>query len=623
MTIDIAILLLIIGFTLAAFVREWMPLDLVALSCLGLLLLFDLVTPAQAVAGFGNEAVITVMMMFVLSDGLVRSGLINRAAYRFAAVSEHSHWPSTILLMLLTAVMSAFINNVAALTIFMPVALHLANHHRVSPSRLLLPLSYASIFGGTCTLVGTSTNLLISSLAHEQGFPPFTMFEFLPLGLILFAIGLLYTIALPMRRLPPRVPITELTRRYGLASYLTEVKVPKGSDLLGQTVIDAQISERFQLNVLMILRGKQRISIDLRSTLIAPDDVLILRGAVDDIQSFQQVYDLLLLPDYKVREHAIGEGDNVLTEIQLAPNTRLTGRTLKDIDFRKTYGAFVLAVARTGDMIHDKVAYIELQQFDTLLVFGPRAKVEALQELDDFLPIGSLVEQAARVIEARQHAAEHDADDDEDENGAPASGALAPRWWISATILPIVMLLAAFGIMPIVKASMLGAVAMLVSGVLTMQQAYRAINWTVIFLVAAILPLGTAMLNTGLAGVIGQSLADWGAEMGPYGVLAMLYLGTTLFTELMSNNSTAVIMVPIAVQTAALMHLDGRTFLMAVTFAASASFLTPMGYKTNAMVYGPGGYRFVDYIRAGLPLKIVFWIVSIVLIPMIWPLTPV
>lgn len=593
MGFDAYLLLAVVGFTIAAFVREWLPIDLVALSSLALLLLFGLVTPEEAAAGFGNEAVVTVMMIFILSDGLVRSGLVTKMAHRLAGISGRTPWPGALLVLSVAGVLSAFINNVAALTIFMPVCLHLAKHYRLSPSKLLLPLSYATIFGGACTLVGTSTNLLISSLADDLGFAPISMFELAGLGAVLFAVGMAYNV-LAMRTLPERAKLDGLTSKYRLGKYLTELKVPDGSKLVGSTVMEEGVSHKFQVNVLEIVRDGQRIASELRSLTVRPGDTLIVRGGMEDIVSFKERYGLKLLTEAKLRDSDIADRDTVLAEVQVAPTSSFVGQTLADIDFRRRYGCFVLAVSRMGGVIREKVAYVPLQQWDTLLVFGPRKRLDAVEQSDDFVP----------VQEVELHLQ------------------LRPDWWIPALVVPAVMILASIGVMSIVEASILGAVILLVTRCLTMPQAYRAINWTVIFLVAAILPMGKAMVSTGLAGVIGRGVASLGTAWGPIAVIALLYLATTVLTEIMSNNSTAVLMVPISLEIAATLGYEARPFLMAVAFAASASFLTPMGYKTNAMVYGPGGYRFVDYLKLGTPLKIVFWILTVLLLPHFFPLVP-
>ena len=299
-----------------------------------------------------------------------------------------------------------------------------------------------------------------------------------------------------------------------------------------------------------------------------------------------------MLTDIKLEDSDLSDENNILSEIQLSPTSRLTGSTIKDIDFRRRYGCFVLALNRTGEMIREKITYIELKSWDTLLVFGPRARVESLYSTDDFVPLEEL------KLRLR----------------------MPKRWWVSMVIIPVVVLLAATGAMPILKASLLGAVALILSRAITIQQAYDSINWTVIFLLAAILPLGTAMANTGLDQVIGLSIADFGQGYGPLMVLALMYLVTALLSEIVSNNSTAVLMAPIAYTAATNLGVDPKPMLMAVAYAASASFLTPMGYQTNAMVYGPGAYKFMDYMKFGAPLKVIFWIISIIMIPKFWPL---
>ena len=587
------LLFAIILFTIVAFAFEWLPIDVVALASLGLLLLFNLVTPEEAISGFSNPAVITVMMMFILSDGLVRSGLIGKVGHRIASLAGQSHWSATVLILVLTGTLSAFINNVAAVSIFMPVAIHLAKHYQFSPSKILLPLSYASIFGGTCTLIGTSTNLLVSALAEQHGAGAFHMFEFASLGLVLFGVGMVYNL-LVVKLLPSRTQTESLTGKYRLSEFLTEVKVPAESRLVGRTVLTEKLSERFRINVLEVLRGKAKIAQDIRNTRIRPDDVLIVRGSMEDIVGFKEQYALLLLTDIKLMDSDLSDENNILAEVQLAPTSVLEGQTLKDIDFRRRFGCFVLALNRTGEPVRDKVAMIPLKRWDTLLVFGPRTRVEALYAEAGGSDFVSLQEHDLRLR-------------------------LSPRWWLGALIVPTVVVLAATGLMSILEASILGAVAMLVTGCIKVQEAYKAINWTVIFLVAAILPMGKAMENTGLAGIIGDHIAALGQSAGPYLVLAVIYLGTSLITEFMSNNSTVVLMVPIAISVAAGLHVDPKPFLMAVAFAGSASFLTPMGYKTNAMVFSPGGYRFMDYIKAGVALKVLFWLISTLLIPVFWP----
>ncbi|HMB53246.1 MAG TPA: SLC13 family permease [Thermoanaerobaculia bacterium] len=588
---DPYILVGIIVFMLVSFALQWLPLDVTALTTLALLLLFDLVTPQEAIAGFSNEAVITVMMMFILSHALVESGLIHRLGYRVTHISGRSPWRATTALLVTVGVLSAFINNTAAVAIFMPLALMLAKHYKISPSKLLIPLSYVSIAGGTCTLIGTSTNLLVSSLAVDAGMEPFQVFEFFAFGGVLFVVVLAYNLFVNIRTLPPRADAADLTGKYSMGAYLTELRVPEGSPLVGSTVLDEGISERFGLNVLEIIRGKVKISQDIRNTPLAPEDLLLVRGSMEDIVALRGHFGLQLLTDLKLADASLTDRTNVLAEMQVTPQSQLAGQTLKDIDFRKRYGAFVLALNRTGALIRDKVAFIPLQPWDILLVFGPRARIEGLGQQEDFLPVGEL------DVKIR----------------------LAPRWWLPLIVIPIVVFTASLAFTSILKAAILGAVALLLGRSLTIQQAYKSINWTVIFLLAAVLPLGVAMQKTGLAATLGGAIASLGDHGGPLLVLGVIVVVTALMTEVVSNNSAAVLMVPIALSAAATLGVDAKPMVMAVTFAASMSFMTPVGYQTNTMVYGPGAYRFTDYLRAGAPLALAGWIMAVLLIPRIWP----
>jgi di/tricarboxylate transporter len=588
---DQILLIVVIVLTMAAFAREWLPIDLVALSSLALLMLFGLVTPQEAISGFSNEAVITVMMIFVLSEGLLKSGLITKLAHRMAGFSGATHWRGTVLLITVAGFLSAFINNVAALTIFMPVSIHIAKHYRVSASKVLLPLSYATIFGGTCTLIGTSTNLLISSLSGEYGFRPFSMFEFASLGLILFAVGMVYTVLVMMRFLPDRQTGDSLAERY-LGGFLSELDVPEGSKIVGRTIVEERVNERFRVSVLEIVRDRTHLA-EVHAVRLQPGDRLILQGSFDDLVSFSEQSGLQLMSQADP-DREIESGDNVLMEVQISPVSRLVGSNLRSLDFRRRFGANVLAMRRTGEIIRQQLVQVRLQRWDTLLVFGPRRQVEAFAARDDFVNL----QEVGIHLELRR------------------------RWWIDLAIMVSVVGLASLGVVSILAASIYGVVALLVTRRLTMQEAYRAINWTVIFLVAAILPMGKAMVNTGLAARVGDLITQASAGAGPLVLLSILYLVTTILTEIMSNNSTAVLMVPVAISVAGTLNADPFPLIMTVAFAASASFLTPMGYKTNAMVYGPGGYRFMDYILFGAPLKVVFWLISVTLIPILWPWQP-
>jgi di/tricarboxylate transporter len=584
-----ALVLLLLVFMLVASALEWLPVEVVGLVVLAALLASGVLDLDEAMSGFADPAVLTVLLMMVLSESVAESGVVSRIGHLIAGRALGSHRLAVALLFLTAGSLSMFINNTAAVAIFIPVAVQIAKLQRASPSRYLLPINYAAIVGGTCTLIGTSTNILVSSLAAARGVPEFRMFEFLPLGLVFVALGLAYSLAI-VRFLPDRGDATSLTSKYQLAPYLTEVRVPSGSRLVGRTVVEERISDRFRLNVLEILRGNARISYQIRNTPIAADDILIVRGAMEDIVACKEQLGLLLLSDTKLTDRELADRDNVLVEIQISPTSTLEGMSLKEVDFRRRFGAFVLALARAGELIREKLALIPLRRWDVLLVFGPRRVVEQTLAGDEFLALQEM------ELHLRLHR----------------------RWWLHVSTLVAVVVAATVFDVDILKAAFLGVVVLFASRTVRVQRIYRSIHWSVFFLLAATIPLGIAVERVGIAPAVGAWIAERGGAGGPWLALALLYLATMITTEILSNASTAVLMVPVAMSTAAALGVDPKPFLMAVAFAASNGFVTPVGYQTTAMVYGAGNYRYRDFLLAGIPLNLLFWVVASLLIPVLW-----
>jgi len=584
------ILLALLAFLLIASALEWMAIEVAALTVLAALLATGQLSVGEATAGFSDSAVLTVLLMMILSEAVADSGAIAQVGHRIARLARGSFPAAAALVLIVAGVTSMFINNTAAVAIFIPVVIQLAKQHRSSPSRLLLPLNYAAIFGGTCTLIGTSTNLLVSSLAQGRGLLPFSMFELFPLGIVFFATGLAYNAWL-IRRLPDRGDPGNLTGKYQLTPYLTEIRVPADSRLIGRTVVEARVADRYRLTVLEILRGPRRIAYDLRSTPIQAEDILIVRGTMEDIVLFKEQQVLLLLTDVKLSDRDLAGEDTTLVEVQLSPASTLEGMSLREIDFRRRFGAFVLALGRTGETIREQLSRVALRRFDTLLLLGPRRTVEQLFRLDDFLPLQEV------DLRLRLH----------------------PRWWLHTAALAGVVIAATLFHVPLLAAALVGAVVLLASRAVKIQRVYRSVNWSVFFLLAASIPIGTAFEKSGLAARLGEGVAVAGSDYGPWLALSLTYLATMVLTEILSNASTAVLMVPVALSTAAVLGVDSRPFLMAVTFAASNGFVTPIGYQTNAMVYGAGNYRYTDFLRAGLPLNLLFWLLASLVIPLLWP----
>ena len=587
------LLLLVAAFV--AFFKELFPLEVTAFGLLGVLLLSGLVTPAQAVSGFSNKAVVAIGALFVLSHGLAQTGLVASAAERLAGWAGERRWLGIAALLAAIGLLSGFLNNTAMVAIFIPLTMSLCSRLKLSPSRVLIPLSYASIFGGTLTLIGTSTNLLVSSIAEEAGEPAIGMFELTPLGAVFLVFGLAYIVLFARRLLPERVPPGDLTSKYRLGKYLTEVRIRQGSKLAGSTCKAVGVGREYGINALAVLRGGQRFTENVGVLPLVEGDELIVQGGVDDLLRMRKELDVALLPDVKLTEEELAEGGQVTTEALVPPTSSLIGRTLTSAGFRARFGGFVMAIRRHARTRRDKVAGTILRAWDALLILVPRDGLERLRSSPDLIVL-------AEAVPFRLQ---------------------RPRlWWLILALLPLVILVAALGILEIAVSALLGAIILLLSRVLKPSDAYGAVDWSVLFLIAAFVPVGHAFLETGTADFIASGIlrvAGFLPLATAWAVLALLYLTTSLLTQIVSNAAAAIILAPIAMSLAATLGVDSRPFLVAICFAASAEFMTPMGYQTNMMVYSPGGYRFLDYTRFGAPLNLGFWLIASLLIPRIWP----
>lgn len=585
MTMQAIMVLAILVGTVALFVSEKYPLDLVAMIGLGTLLAFRLVTPEEGFSGFSNPATLTVAAMFILSAGLQKTGAtaaVGRLMVRFGT----NHYAALIVIMGTITVMSAFVNNTAAVAVFIPLVMILANRRRMSASKLLIPLSYASQFGGVCTLIGTSTNLLVSSISEQAGHGSFSMFEFSRMGLILFAAGVAFFLLLGRWLLPDR-QVREIAATYHLGEYVTEMRVRHDSPLVGRSVLDSRLGAEHDVTVLRVLQVGEAGWAPLRQVL-EPDHVLLVHGSIGELMRLRSL-GLEMNVDFKLRDETLQTEDLRLVQALVAPGSSLIGHTLKELDFRNRYKSLVLAMLRRGETINDKLSSISLSLGDVLLLQAHEGDITGLRRNKDFIVLDEVPGTALR-------------------HRAP----------LVIGILVAVVGLAAFNVFPILVTALLGCVALLVTRVLHIEEAYNAINWQVIFLLAGILPLGIAMQTSGAAGFLAERAVGVVGDMGPVAVLAVIYLMTSIMTDTMTNAAAAVLLAPIAISTAEQIGVDPRPFLMAITFAASTGFSTPVGYQTNTMIYNPGGYKYTDFLRTGVPLSILFWILSVIFIPRLW-----
>ncbi len=592
MILETLIVSAILLLALVLFVTELVPIDLTALLIVGLLILTGVLTPAEGFSGFSHPAPVTVAAMLVLSAGLIRTGAVAKLGQKVSALGGSSEISHLVVIIPVIALLSAFISNTAAVAMFIPLVLNIAREKNLSPSKMLLPLSYAAILGGACTYIGTSTNIIVGTIFAEGGRPPLQMFEFSGLGMVLLGLGTVYLLAIGQRNLPSRPTEASLTEGYRLREYLTELVIRADSPLLDKTLKETDFSQQLDIEVLEIQRGQYKLRLFLQDIQLRGGDVLIVKGNLENILKIRDTEGVDILAEVKLSDRDLKSEDVTLAEAVISPDSFLIGRTLKEANFRQRYQATALAIRRHGSQIRDKLGRVRLRVGDMLLVQVRKLVLENLRQDSDFM----------LVLEESQ--------------GSDFRFSKLP---VAALIFLGVIAAAASRELSIELAALFGAMAMVVTRCITLQQAYRAVDWRIVILIGGTLALGTAMDKTGTANLIAESLVGWSGALGPVALIAVLYLLTLAMTELMSNNATAALLTPIAISIAHHGGWDPRPFVFCVAFAASCSFLTPIGYQTNTMVYGPGGYRFTDYFKVGVWLSLISWLAATLLIPRIWP----
>ncbi|WP_246308127.1 SLC13 family permease [Halorarum salinum] len=599
------ILVLVLG-VLVLFVTEPVPVDVTALGLLVTLLLVgpvstaladaglvagsvELVSVEEGLSGFANAATLTVLAMFVLSEGVRRTGVVQRLGAlisRLTGGDESRQLGATIGLV---GPVSGLINNTAAVAVLLPMVTDLADRGGTSPSKLLLPLSYASMVGGTLTLIGTSTNILASDLyarlAPEAIAREFRMFEFLPLGAVLLVIGSVYLLTVGRWLTPARIePRADLTEEFEMAEYLTEAVVRADSPLVGRRVESVLEDTTFDVDLVQLIRDRRVFLEPLGQKEIQAGDVFAVRTDRATLVDLLDVEGLDLVPEATVAEEDLeaAPGPKNLVEVVVAPGSSLVGESLATARFRQRYDATVLALRRGGELIRQRMDDVPLRVGDTLLV---QASADSLERLD-----------ANRNFIVAQEVERHDYRES--------------RTPVAVGIVGLVVALAALGVMPIVVSALAGALAMVLTGCLRPPEVYEAVQWDVIFLLAGVIPLGIAMESSGAAGLLADAVVAAGDVLPPLLLLGVFYVVTALLTNVVSNNASVVLMIPVAIEAAETLGANPLAFAMAVTFAASTAFMTPVGYQTNLFVYGPGGYKFTDYVRVGGPLQAIFAVVT-------------
>ncbi|MEZ5277568.1 MAG: SLC13 family permease [Opitutaceae bacterium] len=596
MTWEILLIMVLLVGALVSFALEKIPPDVTALTLLALLVGSGLLSLDIALDAFSNPAPITVGCMFILSAALEKCGLIDRLAAAMGGLAGLGYTWFLFIMMTAVAFLSAFINNTPVVVVFMPVILSLARKLDVPASKLLIPLSYASIFGGMCTLVGTSTNILVSGIAQNEAQPPLAMFEMAWVGIPVLVVGIFYVVVFGRRLLPTRETLTSILTDEERREYITEAFVQHGSPVIGKTLGESNINQKRGIRVIDLVRFGVSLQSQLSEIVLAEGDRLVLACRPSGIVQARSLEGVDFVAESGLGLEQIAAHEGMLVEGMIGPGSSLAGESIKDVNFRQRFRMIILAVHRRGRNVREKIETLRLDFGDTLLMLGTEGAINQLRRSDDILII--------------------------DRPPVPAENRQKKAPIVIATIVGVIAS-ASFGLARIEYAAFVGVVVLFLTNCLRPKEGYASIQWNILFLIFAMLGMGAAMQSTGasvylalqIVGFVDQFVSE---AYKPLVMLACIYLLTTVLTEILSNNAAAVLMATIAGGLAGALGVSPRPFFIAVAIAASASFATPIGYQTNTYVYGVGGYRFRDFVKIGIPLNLVCFVISMIVIPMVW-----
>ena len=608
MTLQIGLTLAVILITLIAFIREWAAPDVIALSVLCLVVALGLVDPGKMTEVFKNEAPLTIAALFVIGGCLEKSGAVDHIGRALRDRLSGNTRTAILSFSLITAFFSAWMNNTAIVAIMLPVTLGFARSKNIAASRLLMPLSYASILGGCCTLIGTSTNILVNSTLREIGEKPMTMFELAPLGIPLAIAGILYLTIFGPRLIPARSSITGALEIDSRTSPLHHLLIGAGSPLVGKLLSDTPLADRAMgIHVMEVRRQGARLMLPLSKIVVAKNDRFLVaihrrRGGAAQPETLFEA----------IGAQVLSTVDGLVSELVIRDESSLLGKTLAAADFRQKYNCVVLALHRNGVNITSRIAELAMDVGDTLLVITALNNLDALHATRDFILTDSPgdLTQDVQLKKVTPHVV--------------LSWVALIGVVLTATVTDVLHgYFPSVPIIPIHYAAMVGALLLLWMKVITPRDAYASIDWQVMLMLYGLLGLGMAMKETHTAEWLARELVQVAEhfvspENLPLVLLWLVFLLTVCLTEVLSNNATAVMLVPIVMTLAHEIGVSPRPFIMAVTVAASTAFALPMGYQTHMMVYGPGGYRFSDFLKVGIPLNLICWVISCLLIPHIW-----